>query len=101
MNKDYEILLYPILTEKMLKLQEMQGKYAFKVSKNANKIEIKKAVQSRFDVTVEKVHIINVKGKSKQMNTRRGITRGRRSDWKKAIVTLREGDSIDFFEGTA
>jgi len=101
MNKDYEILLYPILTEKMLKLQEMQGKYAFKVSKNANKIDIKKAVQSRFDVTVEKVHIINVKGKSKQMNTRRGITRGRRSDWKKAIVTLREGDSIDFFEGTA
>ena len=100
MKTDYEILLYPILTEKVQNLQETQRKYAFKVSPKANKIEIKRAVQKRFDVAVEKVHIINVKGKSKQMNTRRGITRGRRSDWKKAIVTLKEGDSIDFFEGT-
>ncbi len=93
-----EILAYPILTEKMLKLQESRRKYAFKVDKTANRIEIKKAVQARFDVTVEKVHIINVKGKAKQMNTRRGITRGKRADWKKAIITLREGDSINFFE---
>ena len=101
MKKDYEILLYPILTEKMLKLQETHRKYAFKVSSDANKIEIKRAVQHRFDVAVENVRIINVKGKSKQMNTRRGITRGKRSSWKKAIVTLKEGDAIDFFEGTA
>jgi large subunit ribosomal protein L23 len=83
----------------MLKQQDDERKYAFKVKKSANKIDVKKAVQSRFDVTVEKIHIINVKGKSKQMNTRRGITRGKRPDWKKAIVTLREGDSINFFEG--
>jgi len=98
MMKDSQILIRPILTEKMLKLQETDRKYAFKVSRRANKIMVKQAVQHRFDVTVEDVNIINVKGKSKQMNTRRGITRGKRADWKKAIVTLREGDSISFFE---
>ena len=98
MNMNYEILLYPILTEKMLKLQDDERKYAFKVDISVNKIDVKRAIQNRFDVTVEKVHIINVKGKTKQMNTKRGITRGKRSDWKKAIVTLREGDSINYFE---
>ncbi|MCI0496647.1 MAG: 50S ribosomal protein L23 [bacterium] len=99
MMKSYEILVRPILTEKMLKQQETHRKYAFRVHKNANKLVIKQAIQTRFDVTVEDVHVLNVKGKSKQMNTRRGITRGKRSDWKKAIVTLREGDSINFIEG--
>lgn len=99
MNVNHEILFYPILTEKMLNLQETERKYAFKVDKSANKIDVKKAIQSRFDVTVEKVNIVNIKGKSKQMNTRRGITKGKRADWKKAIITLREGDSINFFEG--
>lgn len=92
-----EILIRPILTEKMLKLQEIDRKYAFKINQKANKIMVKQAIQDRFDVIVEDVNIMKVKGKSKQMNTRRGITRGKRSDWKKAIVTLREGDSIDFF----
>jgi len=100
MMKMNEILIRPILTEKMLKLQESERKYAFKVSNNANKILVKQAVQNRFDVIVEDVNIVNIKGKSKQMNTRRGITRGKRSDWKKAIITLREGDAINFFEGT-
>lgn len=99
MIKRNEILIRPILTEKMLKLQESNRMYAFKVSNKANKITVKQAIQIRFDVTVENVNILNVKGKSKQMNTRRGITRGKRSDWKKAIVTLREGDTINFFEG--
>lgn len=99
MIKEQTILIRPILTEKMLKLQESHGKYAFKVQKDSNKIEVKKAVQDRFDVTVKDVHIFNVKGKSKQRNTRRGITKGKRPDWKKAIVTLREGDTINFFEG--
>jgi len=98
MMKNTDILIKPILTEKILKLQETNRKYAFKVAQNANKIMVKQAVQRRFDVTVEQVRIVNVKGKAKQMNTRRGITRGKRSDWKKAIVTLREGDSINFFE---
>jgi len=100
MMKTNEILIRPILTEKMLKLQEIERKYAFKVSHNANKIMVKRAIQDRFDVIVENVNILNIKGKTKQMNTRRGITRGKRSDWKKAIITLREGDAINFFEGT-
>ncbi len=101
MIKSNEILIKPILTEKMLKLQETKRKYAFRVHDFANKIMVKHAVQNRFDVTVEHVNIIEVKGKAKQMNTRRGITRGKRPDWKKAVVTLREGDAINFFEGGA
>lgn len=98
MKNLYELLKKPILTEKMLKLQESKRQYGFEVDSKAGKIEIKKAVQDKFDVTVENVNIINIKGKSKSLNTRRGITRGKRADWKKAIVTLRQGDSIDFFE---
>ncbi|MFQ5602850.1 MAG: 50S ribosomal protein L23 [bacterium] len=91
------ILIKPLLTEKMLALQESENKYAFKVLKDANKIEIKKAVERKFNVLVDEVRTINVKGKSKRMNTRGGITTGRRADWKKAIVKLQEGYSIDFF----
>lgn len=98
MKSNYLILRRPILTEKMLKLQETKRQYAFEVEMATNKIEVKSAVQEKFDVTVENVNIIRVKGKNKSLNTRRGITRGKRSDWKKAIVTLREGDSINFFE---
>ena len=92
------ILIKPLLTEKVLGAQEEERKYAFQVAGNANKIEIKKAVETKFDVLVDNVHTMKVKGKSKRMNTRKGITRGRRSDWKKAIITLREGFSIDFFQ---
>ena len=100
MKQERQILIRPLLTEKMLKMQEFDSKYGFVVAITANKIEIKKAVERRFDVMVDSVRTINVKGKRKQMNTRRGLTRGKRSDWKKAIVTLKEGDTIDFFEGT-
>ena len=98
MRNIYEILKRPILTEKMLKLQEAKRQYAFEVNKKSSKIEIKRAIQDKFDVTVEHVNIIVIKGKTKRLNTRRGITRGKRPDWKKAIVSLREGDSINFFE---
>ncbi len=98
MKSSYLILKRPILTEKMLKLQEAKRQYAFEVDDKSNKIEVKRAIQEKFDVTVENVNIIRVKGKSKRLNTRRGITTGKRSDWKKAIVTLRVGDSINFFE---
>jgi len=84
----------------MLKMQEEQGKYGFVVKLSANKIEIKNAVEKKFDVTVDSVSTIVVKGKTKQSNTRRGITKGKRPDWKKAIVTLHEGDKIDFFEAS-
>lgn len=99
MKNSEQIIIKPLLTEKMLHLQEVAGKYAFKVAQESNKIEIKKAVEHKFGVEVRKVQTIVVKGKKKQMNTRRGITRGRRANWKKAIVTLAEGQTIDFFQG--
>ena len=95
-----EILVRPIVTEKMLKMQEQKRKYGFVVNIDANKIEIKNAVEKKFDVSVTNVATIKVKGKTKQSNTRRGLTHGKRADWKKAIVTLRDGDSIDFYETT-
>lgn len=99
--KDIKRLLKrPILTEKILKLQEDKNKYAFEVDQDANKIEIKRAVEKKFDVAVIDVRTMNIKGKRKQMNTRRGITRGRRPDRKRAIVTLRKGDSIDYLSGS-
>ena len=99
MKSPYSILMRPILTEKMLKQQENLGKYAFIVEKEATKIDIKRAVEKRFDVSVVNVRTINVFGKMKRMNTRRGITRGRRPSCKKAIITLRKGDTIDLFGG--
>ncbi|MBN1562113.1 50S ribosomal protein L23 [candidate division KSB1 bacterium] len=100
MKSQREILVRPILTEKMLKMQETARKYGFVVNIEANKIEIKDAVEKKFDVSVINVATMKVKGKTKQSNTRRGLTHGKRPDWKKAIVTLREGDSIDFFATT-
>lgn len=100
MKNQRQVLVRPIITEKMLKMQEEQGKYGFVVNLDANKIDIKGAVEKKFDVSVDSVSTIVVKGKTKQSNTRRGITKGKRPDWKKAIVTLREGDKIDFFEAS-
>lgn len=92
------ILRRPLLTEKFI-VDEEHRNYAFEVLRDANKIEIKKAVETRFNVDVEKVRTVVVKGKSKRMNTRRGMTFGKRPTWKKAIVTLEEGHHIDFLEG--
>ena len=93
--KTREIIIRPLVTEKMSYLQEDENKVAFVVDKMANKIEIRKAVEDKFDVKVKKVATVNMKGKVKRM----GRFEGRRSNWKKAIVTLREGFNIDFFEG--
>ena len=98
-----KIIIRPVLTEKMAILEERQNKYAFIVSSKANKIEIKKAVQKKFDVSVTKVAIINQLGKNKQMTVKSGgrtiRTSGKKSDFKKAIVTLEDGYSIDFMRG--
>jgi large subunit ribosomal protein L23 len=94
-----EVLLKPVLTEKMLNLSEKLGKYGFEVQREANKHEIKRAVEKKFNVTVEAVSVVNLKGKTKRMSTRRGMTFGRRSDRKKAVVTLQKGQKIDFFAG--
>ncbi|MEA3392435.1 MAG: 50S ribosomal protein L23 [Candidatus Marinimicrobia bacterium] len=97
------IIIRPILTEKISIMSEELGKYAFVVAPDANKIEIKKAIEDRFNVQVTGVRTMNRKGKVKSMTVRSGgrviRTEGSRSKWKKAIVTLAEGNKIDFFEG--
>ncbi len=101
---DYRsLIIRPIFTEKMSHLEETERKYAFQVLPSANKIEIKRAVEAKFDVQVEKVATMNRKGKAKQMTVRSGgrtiRTQGTRPSWKKAIVTLKEGYSIDLLKG--
>ncbi|MBN2029831.1 50S ribosomal protein L23 [bacterium] len=95
MKAGREIIVYPLVTEKMSNLQETENKVAFAVDRGVNKIEIRKAIEERFNVQVKKVATMNMKGKMKRL----GRFEGRRRHWKKAIVTLREGFKIDFFEG--
>jgi len=90
-----DIIRRPLVTEKITRMQETLNQYAFEVDPNSNKIEIRKAVEERFSVKVKKVRTINVHGKLKTL----GRFSGRRPSWKKAIVTLAEGESIDLFEG--
>ena len=84
-----------MITERASDLQEKQGKYIFEVLSSANKIDIRRAVESMFDVDVIKVNTSNMHGKLKRL----GRFQGRRSNWKKAVVTLAQGHNIDFFEG--
>ena len=94
------ILIKPIFTEKISILEERQNKYAFIVDRSSNKIEIKEAIEYKFDVKVKKIGIINSIGKEKQMSVRSGgrtiRTIGRKSRTKKAIVTLFKDYKIDF-----
>ena len=93
MNK-FDVLIRQIITEKTTLLMQ-ENKYTFQVPLTANKVEIRKAVESIFNVKVEKVATIRVLGKTKRM----GRTMGKRSDYKKAIVTLKAGETIELFEG--
>ena len=97
MNKNpRDIIISPIRTEKTESILERgQNKYYFRVAINANKIEIKKATEELFKVKVIKCDTIKVKGKRKNW----GRSSGKRADWKKAILTLKEGDKITIFEG--
>ncbi len=88
-----DILIRPLITENTTKLMA-EGKYTFVVAKQANKIEIAKAVADIFKVKVEGVNTVNVTGKIKRM----GRTSGKRPDYKKAIVKLAAGESIEFFQ---
>ena len=103
MNNYKQILSHPILSEKSSNLSATLNKYVFKVEKNANKLEIKSAIESRFNVKVAKVSTMNVRGKLKNMTIKSNgnviRTSGNRSSWKKAIITLAEGDSIDLLTG--
>jgi large subunit ribosomal protein L23 len=91
------IIKQPLITEKMSMLQSKR-QYAFEVDIDANKIEIQKAIEMKFNVDVESVRTVRVKGKRKTQLTRRGRFEGRKANWKKAIVTLKEGQEIDFFK---
>jgi large subunit ribosomal protein L23 len=91
------VIIKPIITEKMTALSEKLNRYAFKVARGANKIEIKKAVEELYNVSVEEVNTLIVGGKNKSRYTKAGIINGRTSTYKKAIVTLAQGDKIDFY----
>lgn len=91
-----EILIRPIVTERSLKLVEELNQYTFQVSKEATKKVVKKSIEEKFKVTVEKVRVINLAGKSVLWGRRR--IKGRKRDKKKAIVTLKSSDSIDLFK---
>lgn len=95
MKTPYSVLVAPMLTEKGTTLKETDNKVLFKVAKDANKIEIKKAVEDVFKVKVERVTTINCKGKKKRL----GRFEGKRPDWKKAFVTLKKGEKLDFIAG--
>jgi large subunit ribosomal protein L23 len=89
-----QVLLAPVVSEKSYELIE-QRKYAFRVHPDAHKTQIRQAVEELFQVRVQAVNVIKVQPKPK----RRGLIRGQKPGWKKAIVQLREGDSIEIFEG--
>jgi large subunit ribosomal protein L23 len=91
-----QVLIAPVVSEKSYSLIE-NNKYSFRVHEKAHKTQVRQAVEELFDVKVEGVNIVKVKSKPK----RRGLTRGTKPGWKKAIVQLREGDRIEIFEGAA
>jgi large subunit ribosomal protein L23 len=92
-----EILIKPILSEKANKLQEKRTIYSFRVARKANKLEIKKAVESFYGVNVTDVHTLVVPSKAKSRMTKSGVISGRKPGYKKALVTLAEGETIDLY----
>ena len=95
MKNPYQIVKRPLLTEKSDRLRETDNQYCFEVAVGANKLEVKAAIELLFEVKVSSVRIQNRIGKAKRM----GRFTGKRADWKKAIVTLKEGEVIELFEG--
>ena len=95
MKDFYGVVHKPVVTEKSTIQKEDSNKVTFEVDPRANKIEIKNAVQKMFNVNVLDVHVMNFKGKKKRV----GRVMGKRTDWKKAVVTLKAGEKIEFFEG--
>jgi large subunit ribosomal protein L23 len=91
------IIVKPIVTEKMTQLGEKLNRYGFRVQKGANKIEIKQAVEKMYDVTVTDVNTLIVAPKKKSRNTKSGVVKGKTSAYKKAIITVNAGETIDFY----
>jgi len=92
---EYDLIQRPLITEKTNIQKEASNQVTFEVDRKANRIEIKRAIEKVFKVNVVSVRTVQVKGKRK----RRGRMVGKRRDWKKAIVTLKPGERIEFFEG--
>lgn len=90
-------IIKPLVTEKMTGITEKQNKYGFVVRPEANKIELKKEIETRYNVTVTDVNTCVYAGKNKTRYTKAGLLKGRTNAFKKAIVTLKEGDVIDFY----
>ncbi len=93
----YEVIRAPRVSEKTARLQEVSNQYVFDIAKTATKADVKAAIEQIFSVKVKAVNVVNVKGKAKAFKNRQG----RRSDWKKAYVTLAEGQSIDVMMASA
>ena len=92
-----EVLIKPIVSEKSNRLSEKKRTYAFRVHRRANKLEIKKAVEEFYGVSVDDVHTLVVPGKNKTRFTKAGYIQGRKSAYKKATVTVAEGETIDLY----
>ncbi len=95
-----QILIKPIITEKSTKLADKRNTYSFVVNKEANKIEIRNAVETMFNVSVEGVNTAIMPGKPKSRSTKTAVVRGTKSSYKKAYVTLTPGETIDIFGGS-
>ncbi len=93
----YEVIRAPRVSEKTARLQEVSNQYVFDIAKTATKADVKAAIEQIFSVKVTAVNVVNVKGKAKAFKNRQG----RRSDWKKAYVTLADGQSIDVMTASA
>ena len=93
------ILIRPIITEKMTAAGEKLGAYGFMVDRKANKLQIKQAVEQMYSVTVDSVNTMNYYGKQRSRSTKAGLIEGRKNMFKKAVVVLRDGESIDFYSG--
>ncbi len=93
-NEQHNVLIRPLLTEKITSLREKANQVGFLVKRDANRIQIKKAVESALKVRVERVNVMTMKGKTKRL----GKFAGKRSDWKKALVTLKEGEKLELYE---
>lgn len=91
------ILIKPIITEKATEQSELQNQFSFVVDRNANKIEIKKAVEAAYNVSVTKVRTINVRPDRKSRFTKTGVITGKTSAYKKALVQVAEGETIDLY----
>jgi large subunit ribosomal protein L23 len=93
-----EVILRPVISEKSMDLTQ-RSKYTFRVHEDANKLQIKRAVEDLFKVTVLAVNVSTTKAKEKRRGTKRGQISGLTSPWRKAVVTVSAGDKIEFFEG--